>query len=311
MRGENGAFEPLVRLLKLLDEQGYSFTSVTPATHARILARRKGEAAADLRDVFGWSLPFTRDLLPGPMLDLLQESAAVEEQGGLLRSRLRVSELGGRLFLHSAYPTDSEDAVFFGPDTYRFARFLEQQLGEQEVQCLADYGAGSGAGGIVAAGLINPARVVLMDSNPEALRLAEANAVAAGVEAELVEGKSLEAVPGDIDLVIANPPFIADPAGREYRDGGGIGIDMSLQWARDSIARLPAGGRLLLYTGSPIIGGEDRLLAGLAEIADEAECSLSYEELDPDIFGEELDQPAYKQAEVERIAAVGSVITRL
>ena len=37
-------------------------------------------------------------------------------------------------------------------------------------------------------------------------------------------------------------------------------------------------------------------------------CSLRYDEIDPDIFGEELERPRY--AEVERIAAIGAVIRK-
>ena len=37
-------------------------------------------------------------------------------------------------------------------------------------------------------------------------------------------------------------------------------------------------------------------------------CSLHYEEIDPDIFGEQLDQPAYR--DVERIAAVMAVLSK-
>jgi hypothetical protein len=67
---------------------------------------------------------------------------------------------------------------------------------------------------------------------------------------------------------------------------------------------------MLLYTGSPIVGGEDRLLTALSDAADEAGGTLRYDELDPDIFGEELDQPVYRAAEVERIAAVGAVLRK-
>lgn len=310
-RTDGDSARPLAQLLRLLDEQGYSFTCVTPATHARVLERRGGEPARDLRDIFGWSMAFQASTLPPPMLDLLRETGMVEEGGSLLRSRVRVAELSGRLFLHSAYPTDDPDAVFFGPDTYRFASFLEQELGEEEVRCLVDYGAGSGVGGLVAAGLVGAERIVLLDRNPAALTLANANAIAAATAVELVQGESLAAVEGEIDLVIANPPFIVDDSGRTYRDGGDeLGTGLSLQWARDALARLEPGGRMLLYTGSPIVDGEDRLLAALSEIADADDWALRYAEIDPDIFGEELESPAYRQARVERIAAVGAVIRR-
>src|SRR6476469_8269238 len=105
--------DSLVALLRELDADGYQFTCVTPRTHQRILARRGGEArAADLRDIFGWNLPFARDLLQGPVLDALKEAEGLEPVGDLFRSRYRVAELDGRLFLHSGFPTTQEDSVF-------------------------------------------------------------------------------------------------------------------------------------------------------------------------------------------------------
>ncbi|NJC05827.1 methylase of polypeptide subunit release factors [Sphingomonas kaistensis] len=303
--------EPLAALLQALDQEGYAFTTVTPATHQRVVARRPGEAARDLRDIFGWSLSFARDTLPGDMLDLLREGGALEERNGVLRSLVRVSSLSGRLFLHSAYPTEAEDSVFFGPDTYRFARFVEASAEALETpKHLVDLGAGAGPGGISAAGLLEPERISLADINSQALSLACANALAAGLEVETVDG-GLEGVTGEIDLIIANPPFIADAQRRNYRDGGDmLGAALSLDWARQSLERLSPGGTMLLYTGSPIIAGEDRLLAALAELAEDADASLRYEEIDPDIFGEEMDGPPYAEAGAERIAAVGAVLTK-
>jgi methylase of polypeptide subunit release factors len=303
--------EPLAALLQELDQEGYAFTTVTPATHARVLARRKRQAASDLRDIFGWSMPFTRDMLSGDLLDLLREGGALDESSGTYRSLVRVSSLSGRLFLHSAFPTDDEDSVFFGPDTYRFARFVEASAEDLDTpRHLVDLGAGAGPGGISAAGLLEPEAISLVDINPRALALACANAMAAGLEVETVEG-GLTNVEGEIDLIIANPPFIADPQGRNYRDGGEmLGAGVSLDWARQSLGRLSEGGTMLLYTGSPIIAGEDRLLGALSELADDAGASLRYEELDPDIFGEELEQPVYADAGAERIAAVGAILRK-
>jgi len=304
--------EPLAALLEALDQEGYAFTTVTPATHQRVLARRPGEAARDLRDVFGWSLAFSRDLLPGDMLEMLREGGALEERNGVLHSLVRVSSLSGRLFLHSAHPTEEEDSVFFGPDTYRFARFIEASAEQLEApRHLVDLGAGAGPGGISAAGLLEPEQITLADINPKALTLACANAMAAGLDVHTVEG-GLERVEGEVDLIIANPPFIADAKKRDYRDGGAmLGAGVSLDWAQQALERLTPGGTMLLYTGSPIVAGEDQLLGALAELAEEHEAGLRYEELDPDIFGEELEQPAYASAGAERIAAVGAVLTRL
>lgn len=303
--------EALVALLKELDDLGYSFTTITPASHARVVERRGGEQARDLRDVFGWSLPFAPDLLPDPILRSLEDAGQLSRKDDLFHSRLRVAELGGRLFLHSAYPTTEEDSVFFGPDTYRFVRFLDQALDGRSIRQLVDMGAGSGVGGISAATLVEPVQVTLVDLNPLANLLAEANAEAAGVEVRTIEADNLQSVEGAIDCIVANPPFIIDDLGRTYRDGGeALGIGVAVQWAREAMQRLEPGGTLLLYTGSPIVDGQDTLLQVLSADSEEYDCMLRYEEIDPDIFGEELAKPSYSEAEVERIAAVGAVITR-
>ena len=56
-----------------------------------------------------------------------------------------------------------------------------------------------------------------------------------------------------------------------------------------------------------MVAGTDVLRKELVALCREAGASLAYEELDPDVFGSELDGAAY--ADVERIAAVGAVIT--
>src|SRR5262249_45719020 len=129
-----------------LKARGYHFITTTPLTHARVIARL-GEAR-DLRDVFGWSLPFRPDLVGDEIFGWLRQADALEERSnGLFRSRLRAASLHGDLFLHSAYPTIENDAVFFGPDTYRFASFLDAELPRMGGCTRAlDFGAGSGAG---------------------------------------------------------------------------------------------------------------------------------------------------------------------
>lgn len=298
----------LISLLEALEAAGYRFVTVTPETHRRVVERSPGRMAAGLRDVFGWSLPFEKDLLPGRVREALEQSGMVSHDGGLCRSRVRVSSVDGRLFLHSAWPTDAADAVFLGPDSYRYARFLKAELaGLPPPRRLVDVGAGSGVGAIVAGALLPGARLAATDINPLALRFARIGARHSGVELETVETSGLDGVEGPIDLVIANPPFVADPAGRLYRDGGGMrGARLSLDWALAAAARLEPGGTVLLYTGSAIAAGRDELREALADRLPDLGCTLRYVEIDPDIFGELLDQPGYEA--VERVAAVGAVI---
>jgi methylase of polypeptide subunit release factors len=298
----DGALADLLRRLKALD---YDFVTVTPATHARIVARPDKQRARTLRDIFGWSLPFARETLPAEIFALLEQAGAVERTGGGHRSRVRVSRVGAHLFLHSAFPTDGKDAVFLGPDTSRFVRFITAELARRPpVARLVDMGAGSGAGAICAAALLPHARLTLVDTNPEALRLARINAEAAGVEVETLLAGSVEAVEGGFDLLIANPPYLMDAGSRAYRDGGGMnGAALALEWALAGARR----GDVLLYTGAAIVDGEDALRAALAAAMPALGKTLRYEEHDPDVFGEELDAPSYQG--VERIAAVGAVIT--
>jgi methylase of polypeptide subunit release factors len=302
----------LLRLLELLGQRGYHFITPTPATHARVIARADRREARDLADVLGWSLPFPTGMVDSELLALLAAAGALEErQDELLRSRLRVSSLAGHLYLHSAFPTDSEDSVFFGPDSYRFANLIGAELGACDVSggAIVDIGTGTGVGAIVAATMRPDTTVWMTDVNPRALRLAVINARAAGVAVRAVESGTLAEVDEPIALALANPPYIIDESARTYRDGGGrFGEQVSLDMARMAVGRLVPTGRLILYTGSAIVRGEDLLHGELLALAEEQGCSLDYRELDPDVFGEELETPAY--AEVDRIAVVSAILTK-
>lgn len=306
----DGAEEPLLALLERLAGRNYRFITPTPATHARVVARPGREQARpmNLRDVFGWSLPFARETIQAETFDLLRQADALTQDDDLFKAKLRVSSIGDQLFLHSAYPTEAEDAVFFGPDTYRFVDFLHAEQPCKSGR-LVDQGTGAGVGGIMAALMARSLRVTLLDINPIALRLASVNARHAGVEAELVEGSDLDAVGGEIDCVIANPPYIMDEGERTYRDGGGMhGAQISFDWTMAAVRRLQPGGSMLLYTGVAMVEGRDELREALERELANADCTLSYRELDPDVFGEELEEPPY--ADVERIAIVGALVTK-
>jgi methylase of polypeptide subunit release factors len=295
---------------------GYRFVAPTPSTHARVIARRP--VAQDLRDILGWSLPFHAELIDPELLGLLDAADAIESAaGGALKSRYRVASLGDDLFLHSAFPTTQRDAVFFGPDSYRFADFIRAEIRDLAAPGrLVDVGAGAGVGAVTAARSLAAltdgerpaaATIVLTDINPAALELAKANLDAAAplaANAEFLAADGLNGVDITPDLIIANPPYISDAAHRAYRDGGGMhGGEVSLAWARAASERLTRGGALLLYTGSAIIDGRDELKEALLGVL--AGFDVSYREIDPDVFGEELERDDY--ADVERIAVVGLV----
>jgi release factor glutamine methyltransferase len=302
----------LVELGHTLANEGYQFITPTPETHRRVVARR-GQARG-LRDVFGWSLPFSRSLLPAPIVELLRASDALIEAGNELRSRVRFSSLGASLFVHSAYPTDARDAVFFGPDTYRFCSFIRRAA--PAARSVVDIGCGSGAGGLIAAQQSGATRLVLADVNEVALAYAGVNVAlsrCAGVTSSELNVQTpssdvLAGVDGELDLIVANPPYMRDDAARAYRDGGGaFGEALSVRIVRESLARLTPGGALLLYTGVAIVDARDVFRDAIDELLNGY--SYQYEELDPDVFGEQLDEPGYEN--VERIAAIGLTVRRL
>jgi release factor glutamine methyltransferase len=298
------ASEALLALGRELQARGYRFVSVTPETQRRVNERAERlqlATARELRDVFGWNRVFAPEALPADMLRLLERADALERLGPRgLRSRVRFSSLNERLFVHSGYPTTQPDAIFFGPDTYRFCALLRRWA--PPARSVLDLGCGTGAGGISCA--TGAERLVLADINPSALHASEVNAALAGVTVELAHSDLARNVAGQFDLIIANPPYMRDVAGRVYRDGGGdYGEALAVRIVREAVPRLRPGGMLILYSGSAIVDGVDVFERQIAAELVAHRTSVTYEELDPDVFGEELEQPGYER--VERIAAVG------
>ncbi|MGZ5270285.1 MAG: methyltransferase [Ramlibacter sp.] len=311
-----GLTDGLLKLGRWLQSAGYRFTTVTPATQSRVNARPGAARARSVRDVFGWSRPFAPALLPDEVVVTLQQAGLLEQlAGGLLRSRVRFSTLAGRLYAHSAWPTTDEDAVFFGPDTCRFVDLVRAELERRPLPQRArivDMGCGAGPGGLAAAqcAAAESPRLVLADINPRALRFAAANAALAGQAGiEFAQGDLFAVVGGAFDCIMANPPYLNDAAERTYRHGGGRwGEGLSARIVREGLERLAPGGRLVLYAGVAIVDGTDPLLDALQPLLRARGWPWRYRELDPDVFGEELDEPAY--ADAERIAAVALVVER-
>jgi release factor glutamine methyltransferase len=174
---------------------------------------------------------------------------------------------------------------------------------------LVDVGCGAGVGGLVLAP--RATEVVLADVSPRALELARVSvALNSGDTAiSLCQSDVLAQIAGDFDVVIANPPYLVDAspgqAGRLYRDGGGpLGLDLAVRIVTESLSRLgaAAGGQLVLYSGVPIIEGRNVLADRVEDTLRAHATRWRWEELDPDVFSEELDRPPYR--DTERLAVM-------
>ncbi|WP_275545049.1 class I SAM-dependent methyltransferase [Pseudomonas sp. Marseille-Q0931] len=303
--------EALLHLGALLRARGYHFVTPTPLTHQRVNQRAGNAPANDLRDVFGWSRPFAEGTLDEEIVEAMREAQVLQPQAQGWISLVRFSSLGDELYVHSRFPTEESDAVFFGPDTYRFTRLLRDYLAhaKQPLRRIADIGCGAGPGAITAAQLRPEAEVLALDINPRALAMTSVNARQAGIDNLHAQSSDLlRDVPGQFDLIIANPPYMLDPQQRTYRHGGGKhGAGLSLAIFDTAMERLAPGGTLLLYTGVAIFAGENPLLNAIRLSLRDTGWDWDYQELDPDVFGEELQKPEY--AEAERIACVALRLT--
>lgn len=298
------ADDALVQLGKELKAAGYRFTTVTPATHERVNRRPENARAHDLRGVFGWSRPFGPGVLPDSVVELMEAAGVLDRDGEQWRSRVRFSSYDDELFVHSAFPTDAEDSVFLGPDTYRMADAAKAAAERRGTTRRAvDIGTGTGAGAIAVAKRSPGAEVFAVDINDQALRYAAVNVALAGLgNVHPCRSDLLGGVDGEFDLILTNPPFMIDPLGRAYRDGGAHGYDLSLRIIDQAVRRLAPGGELVLFTGTGIVDGHDPFHEAAADRLAGSGLSVEYREVDPDVYGEELDGDAYAHA--ERIAVV-------
>jgi len=112
-------------------------------------------------------------------------------------------------------------------------RLADELIGD-EPKRVADVGAGSGVIGISLAVRNPQIEVWSVDTNPEAVALTRENARRHGVEDRVhaVQGDLLEPIPGKVDVVVANLPYLPDslhdlryesePADAIYASGDGL-----------------------------------------------------------------------------------------
>jgi release factor glutamine methyltransferase len=151
---------------------------------------------------------------------------------------------------------------------------------------VADVGSGSGAIAVALALGAPRAEIWAVDVSPEAVELTRANAALYGVaeRVRVVQGDLLEAIPGDLDVIVANLPYLpasshaegryadlrAEPVAAVFAPGDGLGPYRRL--VRASEERLHEDGALVLqYRGAVFEAsrpGLPDLLFELEEAAD-------------------------------------------
>ncbi len=215
----------LIALGKDLRARGYRFVAVTPATHRRVFGRPPGPPG--LQSMFGWNRPFRRRRCRPDLVELLAAAGALQETEAALIGRACGSPPSASCYSRiRAFRTTEPDAVFFGPDTYRFVRLLRSSLAGMPAAkpCrLVDIGCGSGAGGLFAAQTAERHRSRARGHQPHGVGVQcgqrRRSTVVPG--ARPVFSDVLDGVEGDADLIISNPPYLVDDDRRLYRHGGG------------------------------------------------------------------------------------------
>ncbi|PPC94624.1 MAG: SAM-dependent methyltransferase [Methylotenera sp.] len=347
----------LLALLKSLKTLQYDFKTISPLSHLRVNTRQDHPRARpdtfsnpvtklqNLRDIFGWSRSFTEAQIDPLIFNLMQQAKILRREKNDIYSILRVStycyppvqaiESVDRpdklkapnnhieetlFFLHSAYPTTTQDSVFFGPDTYRYLNLIKQVISKRDQTTskrMVDIGCGAGPGAILMAMHFPCAEVIATDINKTALELTQVNAIFAGAHhVQVMYSDILNDVDGQFDVITANPPFLVDKEQRAYRHGGGaLGAELSFKMLQAAVPRLAPGGQFILYTGVAISDGQDifkqyviAYLNSLQSLPLTGQAlTWEYMELDPDIFGEELFNDVY--ATSDRIAAISLIVT--
>jgi SAM-dependent methyltransferase len=147
----------------------------------------------------------------------------------------------------------------------------QASLPGQPVQRMLDLGCGAGSCALLLAG--HAATVVATDINPRAVVLAKVNAVLNGISnVDFREGDLFAPVKGEtFDLIVSQPPWLAQPAGveeRVYLFGGARGDEISLRILRELPAYLTSRGRAVLLVEWPLLEGEaleDRIAAAVTQ----------------------------------------------
>ncbi|MBE0554518.1 MAG: peptide chain release factor N(5)-glutamine methyltransferase [Rhodobacteraceae bacterium] len=218
------------------------------------------DPARDARALLAHAMGLPADRLTLHLPDALDaaQEAAFHAAIAARAARQPVAQITGeRLFWGRAFRV-TPDTLDPRPET---ERLVEEALSRPFVRML-DLGTGTGCILISCLLGMKMATGLGTDLSAPALKVAEANAARHGLtRARFQAGDWFAGIPGRFDLIVSNPPYIAqgEMAGLapEVRDWephgaltpGGDGLDAYRAIARGAPARLMPGGRLLLEIG--------------------------------------------------------------
>ena len=174
------------------------------------------------------------------------------------------------------------------PATEQLVELSVARLGATPAR-VADVGSGSGAIAVAPALRAPHADIWAVDLSPEAVELTRANAALHGVadRVRVARGDLLEAIPGDLDLIVANLPYLpasshgerryadlrAEPVAAVFAPGDGLGPYRRL--VRASAQRLHEDGALVLQYRGGVFEASRPELADLLFELEEAAGSVS------------------------------------
>lgn len=151
------------------------------------------------------------------------------------------------------------------PDTETLVDWALELLAPQPSACVVDLGTGSGAIALALKHSRPTLQVQAVDCSPGALAVAQGNAQRLNLEVVFHQGSWLAGIPGPLDVIVSNPPYIRDddehlPAlrhePRQALTAGADGLDDIRTIVVQASERLRSGGWLLLehgYDQSPAV----------------------------------------------------------
>ena len=157
----------------------------------------------------------------------------------------------------------SEPGRVFSPrrTSERLVDAALERIGREHAR-VADVGTGSGAVAITLALRAPRVEVWASDTCANALRVASANAERLGAQLHLVRGDLLEGLPRDLDLIVANLPYLA-PGAPGYDDepvaavfSTGDGLDHYRRLLAGAADHLGADGGVILQFDGEVLEAE-------------------------------------------------------